>query len=379
MLTPFLLVVEALSRGLRHILNSGILEGFSLPRGAISVSHLCFADDLIIFTRATRRSRRALFQFIAKYEDATGQKVNKTKSVFVVSKRCPVQQVRMIAHLTGIGQGSLPLRYLGCMLFKGRKTRANFQYIIEQINRKLMSWAGRHLSPGGRLILRKHVLSAIPIHVFAAMDPPLAILNDAEQIFSTFFWGLDDQGRRKRCWRAWPALTYPSEENGLGLRSLRDVVSAFSAKLWWKLQTGSGLWSRYVSSVTVAKSFSRRRLETIEPIMILNTRMLVLDGTSSFLHANWTGTGAICNILEAVPTALHATRICDLYGPNGWDSSTLNAHFPADIVQYISSFSFQLCNEQDRLVWQPNSSGLFTVSSAYEVLRLKRQVRPMLK
>lgn len=50
----FLLVVEALSRGLKALQQGGSTASFSLPRGARRVSHLCFADDLVIFTRANR-------------------------------------------------------------------------------------------------------------------------------------------------------------------------------------------------------------------------------------------------------------------------------------------------------------------------------------
>lgn len=72
----FILVVEALSRGLQHLQAEGLLETYALPRGAVPVSHLCFADDLVIFTKATRRSLQVLFEFLAKYEIASGQKIN---------------------------------------------------------------------------------------------------------------------------------------------------------------------------------------------------------------------------------------------------------------------------------------------------------------
>lgn len=36
------------------------------------------------------------------------------------------------------------------------------------------------LSAGGRLILIKHVLSAIPLHVLAAMEPPKEIVEAAK-------------------------------------------------------------------------------------------------------------------------------------------------------------------------------------------------------
>lgn len=297
----------------------------------------------------------------------------------MVSRRCPLQHVRMVAHLTGIAQGTLPLRYLGCMLFKGRKTKAHFRYVLDAINKKLMGWSGKWLTPGGRLMLIKHVLSSIPIHVLAALDPPLGVLMDAERIFASFFWGFDGEGRKRRSWRAWSSLTYPIDENGLGLRSLKDVCLSFSAKLWWKLYTHAGCWSRYVHSVSVERSFAYRRLMTIEPLMLSHTRVMVLDGSSSFLSANWTGSGAIMDLLADPPPFLQSARISEIYGENGWDLSMLALYLPAEVVQLVSSFSFPFCGERDKLIWEPTPSGLFSVSSAYQVLRPKRVRRPSLR
>lgn len=62
------------------------------------------------------------------------------------------------------------------------------------VNAKLQGWVRKLLSPGGRLVLIKHVLSAIPIHVLAVMEPPQSVLNHIELLFSKFFWG--EYGRR---------------------------------------------------------------------------------------------------------------------------------------------------------------------------------------
>lgn len=312
---------------------------------------------------------------MARYEAATGQMVNKSKSAFVISKHCPIQHVRMVTHLTVINQGSLPMRYLGYMLFKGRRTTSIFRYLIDSIHKRLMGWSGKFLSPGGRLLLIKHVLSSIPIHIFAALEPPLGIISAAEKNFSIFFWGSDDAGRRKRSWRAWSSITYPIDENGLGLRSLR---------VWLSQQNFGGSfillsWSRYVSSIHVTRSLSYRRLKEVEPIMLLHTRLLVLDGSSLFLTSNWTGSGPLVDQLDDFPLALQDAKISDLYGEHGWDSNLLSSNLPASMVQQVCAFSFHFIDEPDRLIWEPHASGLFSVASAFQVLRQKRTKRPALK
>lgn len=115
----FLLVVEALSRGLHRRFSSGRVGSFSLPQGALAISHLAFADDLILFARADRRSIHRLFDFLDLYERASGQQINKDKSSFVISKHSSHGHSRMIGAVSGIKEGRLPFQYLGCLVYKG--------------------------------------------------------------------------------------------------------------------------------------------------------------------------------------------------------------------------------------------------------------------
>lgn len=135
------------------------------------------------------------------------------------------------------------------------------------------------LSQGGRLIKIKHVLSSIPLHVFAALKPPKSVVDSLERLFSTFLWGTDGEDR-KRVWRSWDRLAMPVKENGLGVRCLHDVLKAFSCKLWWKWKRKEGLWASYVHSVSLQRSFAAKRLAEVHDIMSTHTGILVRDGES---------------------------------------------------------------------------------------------------
>lgn len=52
----FILVAEAFGRGLKFLVSEGAVQQFALPRQAIPISYLAFADDLILFTRASGAS-----------------------------------------------------------------------------------------------------------------------------------------------------------------------------------------------------------------------------------------------------------------------------------------------------------------------------------
>lgn len=144
--------MDALSRGLKELVSQGKLVTYSLPRHAPTLCHLAFADDLIIFLRGYRRTIRTLFEFLSIFELASGQKANMQKSTFIISKFASIGLKRWIKEYTGIPPGSLPMKYLGINLFKGRRKIVYFQSVIDKFKSRLSGWQSRMLTPGGRII-----------------------------------------------------------------------------------------------------------------------------------------------------------------------------------------------------------------------------------
>lgn len=95
--------------------------------------------------------------------------------------------MQTVAEITGCSKKTLPIKYLGCQLFVGRKKTAYFNEIIFKLEKKLAGWKGKLLTSGGRLTLIKHVLQSLPVHILADFDPPKAIINRVEAIFDHFF------------------------------------------------------------------------------------------------------------------------------------------------------------------------------------------------
>ncbi|KAL0294117.1 UNVERIFIED_CONTAM: hypothetical protein Sradi_6902100 [Sesamum radiatum] len=70
----FILASEALSRGL-NLLFAQDPDMFDQTGCKIKVTHLAYADDLIIFTRCEEESLTKLMQFLDIYENQSGQKI----------------------------------------------------------------------------------------------------------------------------------------------------------------------------------------------------------------------------------------------------------------------------------------------------------------
>lgn len=76
---------EALSTLIRRAETQRLLHGARICRGAPEISHLFFADDSIIFGRATNQELDCVKHILEIYEKASGQMVNYDKSEIAFS------------------------------------------------------------------------------------------------------------------------------------------------------------------------------------------------------------------------------------------------------------------------------------------------------
>lgn len=80
------------------------------------------------------------------------------------------------------------------------------------------------------------------------MTPTKIVIKNLYKAFAKFFWGSTGAEKRKH-WSSWDQLCLPTDERGLGIRSLFDLNKATMAQLWWKFRTSIGsLWSAYMGN-----------------------------------------------------------------------------------------------------------------------------------
>lgn len=101
--------------------SEGRISPFYVSNCCISVSHLSFADDVIIFRREERHSPKHLIDFLDLYQKGFGQKINKSKSFYVISDHASSGLFHSITYISGITKTNFPFVYLGCNLNKGRR------------------------------------------------------------------------------------------------------------------------------------------------------------------------------------------------------------------------------------------------------------------
>jgi len=110
----FILSAELLSRGLNQALDTGVLSPFYLPYGCLKISHLAFADDVVIFLNGSKRNLRLLMGFLEDYQKCSGQLINNRKSSFYTSSFSNQQYAAKVTYITGFVPSTFPMTYLGC-------------------------------------------------------------------------------------------------------------------------------------------------------------------------------------------------------------------------------------------------------------------------
>ena len=80
----FILGAEVLTRMLNNIYDNPIYKGFYMKPKGPQINHLCFADDVIIFTSTNRDSLQIVMNILADYEQVSQQLINKQKNYFMV-------------------------------------------------------------------------------------------------------------------------------------------------------------------------------------------------------------------------------------------------------------------------------------------------------
>ena len=137
--------------------------------------------------------------------------------------------------------GVLPVRYLGLPLVDCRLQIQDWQPVFEKVETRLGGWRARLLSRGGRLILLKAVLAAIPIYYMLIFMMPAGIRRCLERSMRSFIWrGSQPDEARGTALVAWSTVCRPVTQGGLGIRHLQHTNMALLAKWVRRMMQPSG-------------------------------------------------------------------------------------------------------------------------------------------
>ena len=98
---------------------------------------MLFGDDSLLFYKATIEECGKVLEILNMYEEASGQKINRSKTGLFFSKCTPREMKHEIKVAFGVPKIMQYEKYLGLPSFVGKRKKASFNYIKEKIWRKL--------------------------------------------------------------------------------------------------------------------------------------------------------------------------------------------------------------------------------------------------
>jgi len=188
------------------------------PRCAIvDLTHLCFADDLLVFSTAIVSSVTAIIRALAEFEKLLGFKANSSKSSIFLTG-VPADIKHSILELLHMPEGTLPVRYLGVPLITKRLSSSDCECLVNKITTRNDSWLVKNLSFAGRLQLLSSVLLSLQVFWVKVFILPKRVIRLIEKKLNWFLWSGRDT--KAHATMAWSKVCVPKKEGGLGIKSI---------------------------------------------------------------------------------------------------------------------------------------------------------------
>lgn len=302
---------------------------------SLKLTHLSFADDLLIFIDGSIESVQQVLQVLKEFELRSGLAVSMQKTSFIASG-LSTEEIETIQASTGMALGHLPFRYLGVPLDSKKITLANWEPLIQQVKAKFNSWSVKSLSFAARLLLIKTVVVGITNFWCSAFILPKACIARINSLCSIFLWKGNTEGHnsaRVSC----ETVVLTKRQGGLGVKDLKTWNKACCLRLLWMLFFRQDLvWVLWFKEVILKGSvhnywtttpkqsylwFTNKLLKLKDTIFPLLKLRLESGKAARFWFNNWSPFGRLYDYLNASATRLGIplkATVSSLYNNGTW-------------------------------------------------------------
>ncbi|CAL5332818.1 unnamed protein product [Camellia sinensis] len=225
----FVMVAETLSKLIETKVRNNKLTSIQMRRTCPVLSHIFFADDVLIFFKAALLETMEMAQTLQVYSSASGQRLNFVKSEVFFSSNAPPELKGQICELLGTLLAQPNTKYLGLPLWWGQSKVDSYSFLVDRMVSKMQGWENKLLSHAGREVLLKAVVQAIPSYAMACFAFPKSFGFKVNRAIWNFWWK-EDPMNRGLPWANWESMTVSKLHGGLGFRDFSAVNQAMLAK-----------------------------------------------------------------------------------------------------------------------------------------------------
>ncbi|KAM6574232.1 hypothetical protein CsatA_022559 [Cannabis sativa] len=242
----------------------------------------------------------------------------------------------------------------------------------------LSSWKEQLFSAGGKEVLLKAVVQAIPTYAMSCFRLPVTLCNQIESMMANFWWGSTSSGNAIH-WKNWNSLCKAKIHGGLGFRNFIHFYQALLAKQAWRLlESPNSLLSRVLrhryflngnfltAGLGAYPSLTWQSIVWGKELLAKGLRWRVglrnqincksdpwLPGHTDFTPFSFIGNDS-------------SLQVADLIDQHrNWDLTVISANFGQADMDRILSIPLSIFPSDDVLIWNGTNSGNYMVRSGY--------------
>ena len=158
---------------MKALVEAYVFTGYNVGgANPVVVFHLQFDDDTLLLGNKSWANVRALKAGLVLFEAMSGLKVNFHKCS-LVGVNINASWLSEAAFVLGCKVGKMSFLYLGLPIGGDPRRLLFWEPVVNRIKSRLFGWHSRFLSFGGRLVLLKSVLTALPVYALSVFKAPL--------------------------------------------------------------------------------------------------------------------------------------------------------------------------------------------------------------
>ncbi|XP_042962497.1 uncharacterized protein LOC122296769 [Carya illinoinensis] len=363
----FILCTEGLISLLQKADVKDVVEVFCVCRGAPKINHLMFADDSVLFCRATAQTNRNILHLLEVYEKASGQMVNKEKTSMVFSKNVSSTTKAEIMQFWGVQQQQNYDKYLGLPPMLGRGKHQAFFGLQNKVWTKLQGWKEKLLSQGGKEVLIKVVTLSIPTYTMSCFKLPASLCSKLESLIARFWWGQRKE-ENKISWVSWRKMCKSKLHGGMGFKDLRTFNLALLAKQSWRILKEESLLlhqlykARYFHSTSFKEaklganpSFVWRGIWEAKHYLLKGCKWRVGDGKAINIWFDfWLPNHRLVPVSDSITQSQLNWKVSELIDDRtrSWDMEKVRRCLPPREAKEVLHMVLTSNSRPDELVWE---------------------------
>jgi hypothetical protein len=174
----FLFVADGLSALLHNEVQNNMITPVKICRNAPGISHLLFADDSLLFFKATPQEAGRVKQVIEEYASSTGQLINPAKCSIFFGDSCPNATREAVKEVLHVQHEAFDAKYLGLPTPHGRMNKEKFESLRSSLAKSLMEWGDNHLTQAAKEVFIKSIAQALPIYIMGVFKLPFGLCDE---------------------------------------------------------------------------------------------------------------------------------------------------------------------------------------------------------